>query len=764
MRYVVTAAMLLLFSQLLPAQSLTLSGQVKDQSGQALQGASVTLKQAGRDPRVKETGLDGSYVFDKLNPGAYTLEVGKPGFELLAKPVNVNQDTIENPVLAVGSQSQSITVEATLGRTTASRMDIPTSQLPVSVSTIPTMTLIEQANNDLPSVLRNAAGVQGLVWYGMYEYYTIRGFNNQDVQLVDGIRQEGNRFNTQLNNVEQVDILRGPGSVLYGPSALGGVINIIRKKPTPFKAYDLLMRAGRFKTFQLGGGINGPVFGSERVWARMDMSYFRSDAFRGAGNRRLNITPAITWMISDKHRVTFHQSLNRDNYDADSGVPFAVLNIPNAPLDRRYNTPQDFGEIRDSTNQVFYNWTIAPNWEFRNTFSYRWTNDRYLVSEELGFRAPDTITRNFLYFKHHRRPKFNQVDLTGRFDTGNVTHRVLGGWEYQDFYNFTERNSAFFTTAPINLFTFQQNFTPVNLGSPITRIDYFSNKINALYGQDHVTLFNRLRFQFAGRLDMYRRDVRRDNWRNGSFAGLNLRQRRSQDAFTYRAGAVYDITEGMNVYFAAAKSFTPVTAVPIDNRELDPENGMMYEIGHRWNLPGGRGNMYTGLFTIERNNIPLARAGGFFEQIGQQRSKGLEWEYRGNLGWNTMLTANYGFTQAWFSSFDTRTGRLPNFVPKHSAGFWATKHFGSNGFNVSFGNRYRGWSFADTNNLFRLGGFTTWDAAVAWRKSRYDWSVNFENLFNRDRYFTAAIYDSQLYPGPPINVTATVRVRLGALK
>jgi outer membrane receptor for ferric coprogen and ferric-rhodotorulic acid len=253
MRSVATLTYLACAGHLL-ARNLTLSGQVKDQSGQPISGAAVTLKGNGRHARVRETDTGGAYLSDKLNAGAYTLEVSKQGFELLSKQVNINQDLIESPVLAVGAQSQSITVEATLGRTTAPRMDIPVTQLPVSFSSVPTMTLVEQASNDLPSVLRNAAGVQGLVWYGVHEYHTIRGFNNQDVQLVDGIRQEGNRFNTQLNNVEQVDILRGPGSVLSGPSALGGVINIIRMKPTPFKAYDLLMRAGRFKTFQVGGG------------------------------------------------------------------------------------------------------------------------------------------------------------------------------------------------------------------------------------------------------------------------------------------------------------------------------------------------------------------------------------------------------------------------------------------------------------------------------------------------------------------------------
>jgi len=759
----VLLAGLIVLATVAAAQNLTLSGQVKDQTGQPISGASVMLKQSGKDPRVKETDAAGSYVFDRLAAGAYTLEAGKPGFELLSKTVNVNQDTIENPVLAVGAQSQSVTVEATLGRTTASRMDIPTNDLPVSVSTILPQVLLQQGNNDLPSVLRNAAGVQGFVQYGVYEYYTIRGFNNQDVQLVDGIRQEGNRFNTQLNNIEQVDILRGPGSVLYGPSALGGVINIIRKKPSPFKAYDLLLRGGRFKTYQVGGGLNIPI--SERLWMRTDMSYFDSEGFRGSGNRRLNVTPAITWLVNDKHRLTFHQSLNRDNFKGDSGMPFGILNLPNAPLDRRYNTPDDFGEVRDSTNQFFYNWTLAPAWEFRNTFSYRWTNDRYLVAEEMGVNAALDVTRTFLYFKHHRRPKFNQVDLTGRVDTGDVTHRVLGGWEYQDYYNFTDRNNSLsIATRPINPFTFAETHVPLNLGAPITRIDYFTNKINAFYGQDHATLFKRLKIQLAGRYDIYRRDVRRDNWANGSFTGVSpLFQKRAQEAFTYRAGVVYDLTEGQNVYFSTAKSFTPVTAVPVDNRELLPEHGRMFEVGHRWNLPGGRGNMYTGLFNIERNSIPLSRPGGLFDQIGQQRSKGLEWELKGNVGKGVFLTANYGYTQAWFSAFDTRTGRIPSFIPKHSAGFWASREW-DNGFRVSLGNRYRGRLFADTANLYRLGGWTTWDASAGYRRSRYDWSVNFENLLNRERYFVSAIYDSQLYPGTPFNVTTTLRVRIGGLR
>ena len=42
----------------------------------------------------------------------------------------------------------------------------------------------------------------------------------------------------------------------------------------------------------------------------------------------------------------------------------------------------------------------------------------------------------------------------------------------------------------------------------------------------------------------------------------------------------------------------------------------------------------------------------------------------------------------------------------------------------------------------------------------WDWNVNVENLFNRERYFTGSDYSDQIYPGPPINVFTTIRLRL----
>ena len=151
------------------------------------------------------------------------------------------------------------------------------------VSSIPQQTLQVQGINDMVTAMRNVSGGSGTRRYGMYQYFAVRGFisggpNSQgDVLLVDGMRLQGNRINSQLNNVEQIDVLKGPSSILYGGQALSGAVNVIRKKPEATPAYVLFYRVGRFNTHQVGGGATGQVFGLDRLLYRADVSYENTD-------------------------------------------------------------------------------------------------------------------------------------------------------------------------------------------------------------------------------------------------------------------------------------------------------------------------------------------------------------------------------------------------------------------------------------------------------------------------------------------------------
>lgn len=761
------AALLFLLALCSLGQDLTLAGKVSDGNRLPVSDATVSLSRPGSKTMFTTSSGEGAYRFEKLAPGNYTLIVLKGGFAEFQQLISLKStmDSL-NVELALSGVSTSVVVEDVAGKTTATRMDIPNLEVPVQVGSVSSQLLEQRGVNDMVAALQNVSGVSATRWYGMYEYYTIRGFNTADVQLVDGMRLEGNRVNTQLNNVEQVDVLKGPSSTLYGGQALSGSINIIRKKPSANRGYDFFYRGGRFNTNQVGMGATGQVFNLSRLLYRADLSFENTDGWRQAAGKRFNISPSLTYLINERSRVTVHQSFNRDRFATDGGVPVGVLNLPGFDPNRRFNTNQDFGFVQDSQTHVLFNVNINPNWEFRNGFLYRYTNDQYFSAETLNYNAArNQVDRGTLYFHHHRRPVLNQADVLGHFTLLGMKHTVVAGYEYQDFYNFTDRAASRSVTIPsISLSNPVDTYVPF-ADFPLSRVDYFSNRTNAFFWQDFIQVAKRVRLNVGGRLDGFRRQARNDPWANGARSAVGTELRRSQDAYTYRAGLTYLLAENQQAYFSSASSFQPVTNIPADGRELLPETGRSYEIGYRWQGFGGRFKVDAAAYKIERQNVVISRPNGNFDQAGQQSSRGIDLDINGNIGKGIRVIGNYGYTLPKFDSFFVSNGAVslagfrPRFTQKHAANLWLTKAW-NNGVTASFGPRYLSNMFLDNLNTanWKMGGYTTFGGAVSYRRSFYQLSLNAENLMNRQRYFIAGIYDGQVYPGQPINVFASIRM------
>lgn len=776
------ALLFILYSQILLGQvSLgTISGVVTDLTGAVMPNVTVTAtnQQTGASQNAT-TDDTGRYRFEALPAGPYELSFAREGFETASQTFRLaTASAVLDVTLAVRAVSTTIvvreaggTVVDIAGKTTASRLDIPNTELPVQVSSIPQQVLEVQGANAMVTALRNVSGVSATLRYGMYEYYTIRGFNNDigpetfgNVVLVDGLRLEGNRTSTQLNSVEQIDVLKGPSSILYGGQALAGAINIIRKKPQAERLYELMYRGGRFNTHQVAGGATGPIVANKLLY-RLDTSFDRADAWRDAGARRFNASPTLTWLMSNTSRITLRQTFNRDTFDGDAGVPVGVLDLPGFDLSRRFNTPQDFEKARDSQTQILLNVGLGENMQFRNSFFHRRASDEYFTAEELSYDPSlNQVNRVSLYFKHHLRPVVNQADLTGSFNLLGMRHTFLAGYEYWEFANRTNRSASRSVEAPlIDLGTFEETYVS-DPNFPISRVDHTSSRIHAFFWQDQISLTSRLKINVGGRFDDYQRSRHRDPWANGQRTSRGAEQRREQKAYTYRAGLVYFLTGGQQVYFGSSSSFQPVSAIPADSRELNPETGQSFEVGHRWQGLNGRFVVNTALYRIVRNDVVIARPQQQFDQAGQQSSKGIDLDINGDLGRGIRLIANYGYSLPRFDEYfesagaSDLSGNRPAYVQLHAANLWLTK-FWNSGFSASIGTRYLGPMFTNNADTIRLGGWTTFSGAVGFRRSFYEWSVNAENLFNRERYFTGSDYDNQVYPGAPINVFTTVRFR-----
>ena len=118
----------------------------------------------------------------------------------------------------------------------------------------------------------------------------------------------------------------------------------------------------------MSAGATGPVGNSQRFLYRFDTSFEDSDGWRDAGADRLNVSPSLTWIMSENARLTMHQTFNRDRFDGDGGVPLNIIDLPSFKPDLRFSLPQDRVLVEDSQTQVLFNGNISSSWEFRNAF------------------------------------------------------------------------------------------------------------------------------------------------------------------------------------------------------------------------------------------------------------------------------------------------------------------------------------------------------------------------------------------------------------
>lgn len=770
----------------LPQQNGGIDGRVADPQQGALPQATVLLNLASRNVARQVTNAAGQFSFDNVAPGVYTLKVERGGFNSAEQNVTVESGrraTVEVN-LTLAQVSESVTVLADNERLVASRTEIPLRELPVTVQTVTSDVLQQTGGTDLVRALQNVPGTNSVLLYGVYEYYIFRGFGFDNIVgssvLLDGLRQEGNRINSQLNFIESVEVLKGPSSMLYGTEAVGGTINLVRKKPVSTPNYEFLARAGRWGYAGAEAGATGPLGKSESLLYRLDFGFNRADGWRDAGWRRINVSPAVHWRATSRDQLNFYSILTFDNYDGDAGFPlirsaneanpFRSTIIPNIDFSRRFSTPSDFQKTRDAIPQLFWTHTFNDNFRLRNAFSYRLFNDEYFVAETLSnnpARTPDLIDREMFYFFHRRRPLLNQTDFVAIVKKG-WEHQFVGGYEYARYDGTTTRSSSVFSipVAPVSLSNPQPDRPLPATNFPPSRFDHFVNRTHAYYFQDFIRVNPRFTALFSGRFDDFRRDARRNPVVNGVESIVPLTTI-TQRPFTYRAAVNAQATKWMGLYASYGTSFRAQTSLSADGKNLKPETGNQFEFGQRFDLLQGRATLNTALFWIEKENVTVSRPNGVFDQAGRLRSKGFEADLRGRPTRRLQLLASYGFTQAQFKDFFSEDGdgslidlrgRTPTFVPRHTASLWAAYDL-PRGWQVALGTRYLGRTPPSNFNYYFMGGYTIWDAAVFYRARRFEWGLNLNNFTNKERYFTGAINEILLYPGRPFDAQMNIRYR-----
>jgi len=214
----------------LPVQESVLTGTVVDETGNPLPGAHIIVTELERGT---VSGREGNFEMENLPPGTYVIQVSMVGYGRLSLEITLEEGGVRQVTLEL----QPITLTSGEIRITAARRPQVAGSVPVSMSTVNAAELERRNVISLDESLRYIPGVQvaeeqvNIRGSSGYAY----GVGSRVLLLVDGVPLMGpgqadiKMDIMPMSRIERIEVVRGPGSALYGSGAMGGVINLITK-------------------------------------------------------------------------------------------------------------------------------------------------------------------------------------------------------------------------------------------------------------------------------------------------------------------------------------------------------------------------------------------------------------------------------------------------------------------------------------------------------------------------------------------------------
>lgn len=647
-----------------------------------------------------------------------------------------------------------------LSATGATKTDALLMDLPQSVRVLTGDLLRDAGVTTLAGALDLASGIakQGPLG-GLWDSYAMRGFtgdpNFGSDYMVNGFSSSrGYNGLRDAGNTQNVEVLKGPASALYGRGEPGGTVNVTTKKPKFAPEYGADVSLGSFQTRRAAVDLTGPL--SDSFAYRLNAAHEEGHSFRDTLKvERSLFSPSFLWLAGEHTTVSYEIEAVRQRVPFDRGVVAVNGKLGAVPVSRFLGEPGDGPMMLKSLGQqLFIHHALSDDWTLQAGASYR-DSELTGYSTEANKLLADGRTLN----RQRRHRDFSATDVSarvevlGKFKTGALAHEVLAG---VDAYHFDDhRVQLRRNPSPANAYAIDI-FAPVYGGkaAPLAlSIDtQEAQKARGLYAQDQLDLGAQWKALVGVRHDTYTQDV--TNHR------LNTSNRQSLSATSPRAGLVYQPSKMWSLYASAAKGFRPNSGISIDNQAFPAERSRAYELGAK--LETGKLTGTLAVYDIRKSNVLTTNPANtdFAIAAGEVGSRGLELDVSGEVARGLRVSGAYAYTNASVTRGDTTivTGsRLAN-VPRHSANLLATQQFAlaTGTASVGGGVQYVGERLGDMaiSSSFTLPAYTTAKLLASYSPTaKLRLALNVENLFNRSYY--ASSYN-QLWVAPGAERTLTL--------
>ncbi|MBW3517202.1 TonB-dependent receptor [Shewanella sp. NKUCC01_JLK] len=620
----------------------------------------------------------------------------------------------------------------------AMRGDINLMDTPQSVNVIPDFVTDEQLATNLAEVLVNDSSVTAGTTRWNRQVFSIRGFeiDSGNGYLING-HQQWSHYVQPIETLQQVEVLKGPSSMLYGQSGPGGLVNMVTKKPT----YDSMLDLG-FDTdgygstraqLDAGGSLNDAQSLRYRgVLVKQDTKYWREYSTTDENQERdrwlgyLN----LEFDVSDDVLLSVKYDHTQDKAGIDAG---GWLDKQGNVIGERktvWDAPWAFTDNTVSNLGADLTWQMSDDWKVKVGYNDQQFNRQRFDSAPQYTEDPFTKGYSIKPFDRYDdwQHKTAFVDFTGEFTLAGMEHQFLIGANYLDyFYQQQIQRGATQTVIPGQ--TVIEPDLDYHNGKKGTPSEY---KYYGFYLQDLMTLNEQWKLLAGVRYD----EQKKDGYGENSYA------------VSPKFGVIYSPMSNGNIYVNYSKSFTPQGAVNNefdvnDGLNLKPEYGIQYELGTKWELFDDSLLLTAAVFDITLENItiseklstPIGDYTDITTQGGEQKHRGFEMGAQGQIGDSWFVTSSMMYLDAEYQTGDAREGKTPIDAPEWSANIW-TRYEVTDNFAMNFGAIYVGERFADLDNTITKDGYVRFDIGAAYTMDIMGKDVslraNVRNLFDTD--------------------------------
>jgi len=486
---------------------------------------------------------------------------------------------------------------------------------------------------------------------------------------VDGVPYfEKSAFDFDLNEIETIEVLRGPQGTLYGRNTMGGLINVYTKSPLQYQGTFISASGGNYTNLNAALGRYGKI--NDRLGYAVSGNYNHSDGYflnhytgkKADGLNSGSVRARLEWRASPNLSFRLTQSVD---YSNQGGYPYAPVDpATNTIGDVNYNEYSSY--IRTMSSSGLSATYTAKQFSVNSQTSYQYVSDNQGIDQDF---TPQSV---YFAIQKQKQSTFSE----------EINIKSINSSRYQWLFGAFAFNQQIDNDVVMNYE--QQNYSTQKLYDTPTRgiSFYHQSTFNDLLIH-RLSLTLGLRYDYEKASDDY--TAYKDSQDGRQPLGGDFSSKLSFNQLTPKFVLQYTLPAYRMLYASITRGYKTggfnTSFERDEDRSFKPEYSWNYEIGAKGRFWENRIRAELCFFLIDWRNQQIYQAlpsgiGQMLKNAGHSRSKGIELSLQGNLFKNFILQANWGLTHATFleyvqSNTIDYSGNYIPFVPSQTLGMAA---------------------------------------------------------------------------------------------